>query len=30
MPVRTVEDGLGLFKDVLAVNIPELGLTHAN
>lgn len=30
MPVRRVEDGLGLFKDLLAVNIPELGLTHAD
>lgn len=30
MPVRTVEDGLGLFKDLLDVNIPELGLTHAD
>lgn len=26
--VRTVEDSRGLFKDLLAVNIPERGLTH--
>lgn len=28
MQVRTVEDGLSFFRDLLAVNIPELGLTH--
>lgn len=26
--VRTVEDGLGLLRDLFAVNIPELVLTH--
>ena len=26
--VKTVQDGLGLCEDPVAVNIPELGLTH--